>query len=109
MPRFATTPEWDFTSDGKIAGGFNNEAGYYVLDPETGELEGFDVPVPKGDGAQLMRPHAGCDGNIYIGIYPTLHISRYQPRAERMVDLGKIGPRSGEGASPLSTSPYFST
>jgi hypothetical protein len=53
-----------------------------------------DVPVTKATGNIYAWSFAkGNDGTIYFGSYPTCHAYSYDPRTEKVKDLGYIGPK----------------
>lgn len=57
------------------------------IDPDTGAAEVFHNPVPGEFGARNIA--VGPDGNLYFGTLPHAHFLRLDPRAGRLVDLGR--------------------
>ncbi len=60
---------------------------FVAFDPETGDCKVW--PNSQG-GAWAME--TGPDGRIYIGTYTGGHILRFNPRAQRLEDLGQAIP-----------------
>jgi outer membrane protein assembly factor BamB len=65
----------------------NNTLDIVAIDPNTGAAEVFHNPVPGEFGARNVA--VGPDGDIYFGTLPNAHFLRLDPRAHRLVDLGR--------------------
>lgn len=61
-----------------------------AIDPSNGSAEVFHNPVPGEFGARNIA--VGPDGDIYFGTLPHAHFLRLDPRAHRLVDLGRPSP-----------------
>jgi hypothetical protein len=65
----------------------DNTLDIVAIDPDTGTTEVFHNPVPGEYGARNIA--VGPDGDIYFGTLPNAHFLRLDPRAHRLVDLGR--------------------
>jgi hypothetical protein len=65
----------------------DNTLDIIAIDPNTGAAEVFHNPVPGEFGARNIA--VGSDGNIYFGTLPHAHFLRLDPRAHRLLDLGR--------------------
>lgn len=70
----------------------SEQAKLNIVDPRTRELIKA-IPLPGASGAWGVT--VATDGNVYVGTYYNGHLFRYEPDADRLVDLGQAV--SGQG------------
>ena len=84
---------WDIieTSPGKLLFESLSPLSLVTIDTTNGNYKVVsNVPVPESTYA--WRFAKGPDGIIYFGSYPTCHAYSYNPKTQKVEDLGYIGP-----------------
>ncbi len=68
------------------------------IDHPDGKSQVFELDY-EASGSDIFYIHAGPDGCVYGSSYLPLHLFRYDPAKDELVDLGKCSAASGEAYS----------
>ncbi|MDD8014293.1 MAG: hypothetical protein PHX45_01260 [Acidobacteriota bacterium] len=69
-----------------------------AVETETGGAQTFDLNYTAG-GTDIFYVHKGPDGLIYGSSVLPLHLFRWNPRTEELIDLGRASSTNGEAYS----------